>query len=76
MAFNCNNKSFIAVIILFLLCLPSCKVIKPYQRVYLNDAEMHMGNSSAVQLEKKVQDIREGASPPGGTYKTGGCGCN
>jgi hypothetical protein len=76
MAFNCNKKIFCTVSIAILFILPSCKVIKPYQRVYLNDPEMQMGNSSAVQLEKKVQDIREGASPPGGTYKTGGCGCN
>ncbi|MDB5228096.1 MAG: hypothetical protein JWN78_2289 [Bacteroidota bacterium] len=65
----------------FLLCFTllficSCQTVKPYQRVYLNDPEMQMGKNNAERYEEHVQDIREGATPPGGATKSGGCGCN
>lgn len=62
-----------ATLILF---TSGCQVIKPYQRIYLNDPEMQMGSDMATKLEEKTQDIREGAYPAGTTAKAGGCGCN
>ena len=53
-----------------------CQVVKPYQRVYLNDPEMQMGNDVTGKYEERVQDIREGAYPAGSHNKAGGCGCN
>jgi len=53
-----------------------CHTVKPYQRVYLNDPEMQIGNDVAGRYEERVQDIREGAYPAGSYNKAGGCGCN
>ena len=62
----------------FFLCflIESCTVVKPYQRVYLNDREMQMGNDVGKQFEQHVQDIRESAYPAGSSANAGSCGCN
>ena len=66
-----------AVYIISLIFLTtSCHTVKPYQRVYLNDPEMQMGNDLTGKYEERVQDIREGAYPAGSATKSGGCGCN
>jgi hypothetical protein len=54
----------------------SCKTVKPYQRVYLNDPEMQMGSNSGKKFEEYVESIREGDTPAAGTKSSGGCGCN
>ncbi len=54
----------------------SCQTVKPYQRVYLNDREMQISNSISGKFEENAEGIREGASPAGGIYTSGGCGCN
>lgn len=59
-----------------LACCSSCTVVKPYQRVYLNDVEMQMGNDISGKFEEHVQDIREGAYPASTNNKAGSCGCN
>lgn len=53
-----------------------CAVVKPYQRVYINDPEMQMGNNSGKKFEGYVESIREGSIPAGGSKSSGGCGCN
>lgn len=54
----------------------SCQMVKPYQRVYLNDFEMRSGNNGARGFEQYVFTIREGASGGGNAKTSGGCGCN
>lgn len=54
----------------------SCKTVKPYQRVYLNDPEMQMGSNAGKKFEEYVESIREGDTPAAGTKSSGGCGCN
>ncbi len=65
-------------VIISLACLLtcSCHPVKPYQRVYLNDREMQISNGISVKFEENAEGIREGASPAGGIYTSGGCGCN
>jgi Domain of unknown function (DUF4266) len=70
-----NNKK-IYMMLALLSILASCKSVKPYDMVYLNDSEMQMGNSSAKNYENYVQSIREGATPSGSIKSSGGCGCN
>ena len=53
-----------------------CATVKPYQRVYLNDAEMGMGSVGASMFEENIQAYREGAIGGGSRKLSGGCGCN
>jgi hypothetical protein len=59
-----------------LLLLGSCRSVKPYEMVYVNDPEMEMGHSQGKNFENYIESIREGASPAGNTKSSGGCGCN
>jgi hypothetical protein len=54
----------------------SCASLKPYDRVYVNDPEMQMGNDAGKNFENYVHSIREGATPAGNSKGSGGCGCN
>lgn len=65
-----------AIAMLALLFLGSCRSVKPYDMMYLNDSEMQMGASSAKNFENYVQSIREGGSTSGSAKSSGGCGCN
>jgi len=62
----------IAIIVLSISCAP----LKPYERIYVDDAEMQMTVTSCNSFEHYVQSIREGAMSNGGTKGSGGCGCN
>jgi hypothetical protein len=54
----------------------SCESVKPYQRVYLNDREMKMGQRGARALDSNIQAYRESAIGGGSKKASGGCGCN
>ena len=56
--------------------LYSCTTVKPYQRVYLNDAAMQTGKLPIEKFDENVQTYREGASGGGTGKASGGCGCN
>ncbi len=56
--------------------LASCANLKPYEMIYVNDAEMQMGDGAGKQFEQYVQSIREGAMPAASQKASGGCGCN
>jgi hypothetical protein len=56
--------------------LKGCTVVKPYQRIYLNDIDMQMGKRSIQDFEGNVHVYREGASGGGSEKSSGGCGCN
>ncbi len=64
--------SLIILIILF----SSCKTVKPYQRIYLNDEAMQMNKRTIEKFTSRVHTYREGASGGGRGKSTGGCGCN
>jgi len=59
-----------------ILACAGCEAVKPYQRVYLNDSEMRMGQPGARAFEENVQAYREGAGGGGSKKNSGGCGCN
>lgn len=54
----------------------ACQSIKPYQRVYLNDAGMKLGQRPSESFERNAMTYREGASGGGSGKSSGGCGCN
>lgn len=58
-----------------LFAMVSCETVKPYQRAYLNDAEMKQKGRSAA-FETYAESIREGAIVPAEGKGSGGCGCN
>jgi len=62
--------------ILICLCGSSCTNLKMYERVYVNDPEMQMGDGSAAQFEDYVESIRGSAVPAKSKKGSGGCGCN
>ncbi|MEP2669032.1 MAG: DUF4266 domain-containing protein [Cyclobacteriaceae bacterium] len=65
------------LVLLFIVAtLASCQMVKPYQRVYLNDYEMRPGYPGARGFEQYVFTIREGSAGGGGAKTSGGCGCN
>jgi hypothetical protein len=64
------------IIILAIFTFARCESVKPYQRVYLNDSEMKMGQPGARGFEENMQAYREGAAGGGSKKTSGGCGCN
>jgi hypothetical protein len=64
------------VFVLIVLLFSSCKTLKPYERVYVNDPEMELAKSPCKNFEGYVESIREGATPTAGSKSSGGCGCN
>lgn len=58
------------------ICLPGCASVKPYQKAYLNDAEMELSARRSEQAENSFQSYREGAAGANGGKTGGGCGCN
>ena len=61
---------------LFLLILSSCAVVKEYQKVYINDADMKLSANTNERFETSFQVYREGAAGANGGKTGGGCGCN
>jgi hypothetical protein len=72
------SKPFIlAVLLLAAACgLSRCTPVKPYQRVYLNDAGMRPGKADVEKFDISAHTYREGASGGGNGKSSGGCGCN
>jgi hypothetical protein len=54
----------------------SCKPVKEYQKMYLNDAEMELSMRKVQKFENNFQLYREGAAGANGGKSGGGCGCN
>ncbi len=67
------NRGLLFVPVVFLV---SCQALKPYERVYVDDSEMQLGNTQCKNFEKYTESIREGATPTSGSKASGGCGCN
>ena len=65
--------------ILLLACvlvMSSCKVVKPYDMVNINDPDMLLSNKKCERFESNFQIYREGAAGANGGKAGGGCGCN
>ncbi len=58
------------------LAFMSCEVVKPYQKVFLNDEDMKEGKRLTDDCETAFETYREGASGGGSENIGGGCGCN
>ena len=54
----------------------ACAVVKPYQKVNLNDPDMKLSAHKTERFETNYQVYREGASGANGGKTGGGCGCN
>jgi len=67
---------FLTVACTVVFGLLSCKTVKQYQKMYLNDAEMKLGARKIQRAEQNFQIYREGASGANGGKSGGGCGCN
>jgi hypothetical protein len=63
-------------IIAAIVALSSCKPVKEYQKMYLNDSEMELSMRKGQKLENNFQLYREGSSGANGGKTGGGCGCN
>jgi uncharacterized membrane protein len=59
-----------------LLFSVSCKTVKPYQRIYLNDNAMQIKKNNVDKLSSEMHSYKEGASGGGRGKSSGGCGCN
>jgi len=54
----------------------SCVVVKPYEKVHLNDEEMQLSSKYCERFETNFQIYREAAAGANGGKTGGGCGCN
>ena len=66
-------------IAIFLLCittLSSCLVVKPYQKMYINNSHMELAPKKLQVFETNYETYREGAAGANGGKVGGGCGCN
>lgn len=63
-------------LLLISILLSSCVSVKSYQKMYLNDKEMTLGDKKIESFEINFQAYREGAAGANGGKVGGGCGCN
>lgn len=64
------------ILVVALIFLTSCEVIKPYEKININDADMALKDRKSQKFETSFQVYREGASGANGGKAGGGCGCN
>jgi hypothetical protein len=70
-------KFGIAILAIYIaLLFNSCSVVKPYQKMYINDSEMELSARKVEKFEQNFQLYREGGSGANGGKSGGGCGCN
>ncbi len=72
-------KMKIAVFIIGLSSLyviPSCMVVKEYQKMYVNDRDMELNTKDIEYFEGNMELFREGAGGANGGKSGGGCACN
>ena len=75
-----NAKKMIHLLtgILLVSCITmgSCVSVESYQKAYLNDRDMILGDPDIQSFEVDFQSYREGVSGGNGGKTGGGCGCN
>ena len=69
-------KLGLCTVLLIAMGSQSCVSVEAYQKNYLNDIEMELGDKKVVMFETNAQAYREGASGANGGKSGGGCGCN
>lgn len=61
---------------IFIAVCTSCTTVRPYERMYLNDADMVLKALPEAAYETNFEAYREGAAGAMGKKAGGGCGCN
>ena len=69
-------KKLLIIIILTAGLSTSCTVVKPYQKVNLNDPDMSLSQRKDCKFVSTFQVYREASSGASGGKTGGGCGCN
>lgn len=75
------EKKYITIIFAMFLYIimgfmSSCASVKPYQKMFLNQEDMKLGQYKLELFEDSFESYREGASGANGGKTGGGCGCN
>jgi len=68
--------SIFLVALSFAFSFHNCTSVKGYQKMYLNDDEMTLGNRKIEVYESNFQSYREGAVGGTNGNSGSGCGCN
>lgn len=71
-----NKYRLLTGAVILILSMASCVTVKPYQKMYLNDKEMALGDKKLETFEINFEAYREGAAGANGGKVGGGCGCN
>lgn len=71
-----KKKTKLIYLGIFMLFSSSCTVLKEYQKMKINDADMKLQARKSRKFETSFQVYREGASGANGGKSGGGCGCN
>ena len=66
----------ITLLTLLMISLSSCTAVREYEKVYINDPDMVLGNKNIDRFETNFQAYRETAVGVNGGKTGGGCGCN
>lgn len=66
----------ISLIVFVSSSLSSCISVQEYQKVYINDEDMILGQRRIESFETNFQAYREGPLGANGGKVGGGCGCN
>lgn len=66
----------LSLLIIAIFSLSSCVSIQEYQKIYLNDEDMILGQRKIESFEINFESYREGALGANGGKVGGGCGCN
>lgn len=66
----------ITMLVFASISFSSCISIQEYQKIYLNDEDMILGQRRIESFETNFQAYREGPLGANGGKVGGGCGCN
>ena len=67
---------YILIFCILVLGFTSCKTLKEYEKVNINDPDMKLADNSVDRFKTNFHVYREGASGASGGKTGGGCGCN
>ncbi|WNJ19663.1 DUF4266 domain-containing protein [Pontibacter sp. G13] len=71
-----RRGGYVLLFATIMACFSSCVSVASYQRMYLNDRDMALGNNPIQHFEDAQLNYREGATGANGASSGGGCGCN
>ncbi|MBC8151400.1 MAG: DUF4266 domain-containing protein [Bacteroidetes bacterium] len=71
------NRPYRFLFLVIAACIgQGCTTVRPYQRAYLNDERMQLGQRPIDNPDENTHAYREGSLGGGGGKASGGCGCN